>query len=120
MRATCDLQKIAAEVARGANARPGRARQNKEGPPTRASLATPFQDTADGFEVAGGSGRTGHGGFESHSFCTRRVELLTPIDPNPEVRKSGEVAKAVLASMVLEEDSIRAARGDLFKRYPKS
>ena len=31
---------------------------------------------------------------------------------NPKVRKSGAVAKAVLASMVLEEGSIRAARGD--------
>jgi hypothetical protein len=36
------------EVARGANARPGRAPKNKERSPTRASLATPFQDTADG------------------------------------------------------------------------
>ena len=33
-------------------------------------------------------------------------------NPNPKVRKSGAVAKAVLASMVLEEGSIRAARGD--------
>ena len=33
-------------------------------------------------------------------------------NPNPKVRKSGEVVKAVLASMVLEEGPIRAARGD--------
>ena len=61
-------------VARGANARPGRAAsKNKGGASTRASLAAPFQDTADGFRDAGGSGTTaGHGGPESHSFCTRR------------------------------------------------
>ena len=33
-------------------------------------------------------------------------------NPNPKVSKSGAVAKAVLASMVLEEGSIGAARGD--------
>ena len=32
--------------------------------------------------------------------------------PNPKVRKSGAVAKAVLASMVLEQGSIGVARGD--------
>ena len=40
-------------------------------------------------------------------------------NPNPKVRKSGVVAKAVLASMVLEEGSIRAAQGG-FKRYPRN
>ena len=35
------------------------------------------------------------------------------ITPNPKVRKSGAVAKAVLASVVLEEGSaVRVARGD--------
>ena len=38
------------------------------------------------------------------------VVILT--NPNPKVRKSGAVGKAVLASMVLEERSIRDARGD--------
>ena len=39
-------------------------------------------------------------------------------NPNPEVRKSGAVVgKAVLASMVLEEGSIRAARGDSRERW---
>ena len=39
-----------------------------------------------------------------------REEAAT--NPNPKVRKSGAVAKAVLASMVLEEECpIRAARG---------
>ena len=33
-------------------------------------------------------------------------------NPNPKVRKSGAVAKAALASMVLEEGSVRAAQGD--------
>ena len=38
--------------------------------------------------------------------------LRNPTNPNPKVRKSGAVGKAVLASMVLEEGSIRDARGD--------
>ena len=41
-----------------------------------------------------------------------RSESQVVTNPNPKVRKSGAVAKAVLASMVLEEGSIRAARGD--------
>ena len=74
---TCDLQR-SPWLPGGPNARTrdqGRRPKTKEGPPTRAPLATPFQDTADGSEDSGNSGRTGHGGFESHSFCTRRVKL---------------------------------------------
>ena len=40
------------------------------------------------------------------------VSLPMVTNPNPKVRKSGAVGKAVLASMVLEEGSIRDARGD--------
>ena len=42
---------------------------------------------------------------------TVHSSLLTPT-PRPKVRKSGAVAKAVLASMVLEEGPIGVARGD--------
>ena len=49
--------------------------------------------------------------FHSSNSCKKASTANT--NPNPQVRKSGAVAKAVLASMVLEEEGpIRAARGE--------
>ena len=72
-----------------------------------ALLQLTYLDCASGAKrllatpIFGGPGPGRH-----YCLCTAST------NPNPKVRKGGAVGKAVLASMVLEEGSIRDARGD--------
>ena len=54
------LKRIVVVAAGATNARSGRAPKNKQGPPTRAPLATPVQHGRQRPKNAGGSRRAGH------------------------------------------------------------
>ena len=58
------------------------------------------------------NGGAGQRRSSTHGTTSHLHHVARSITPNPKVRKSGAVAKAVLASMIREEGSIRAARGD--------